>query len=80
MGGGWKSTLDFTKDGNGEEPGPRSADDLAKLVNEHSLVDTWRCENANKKQYTWVKVNKDRISAGRLDFGAEKRPWTFTES
>lgn len=67
VGGDWNCTLDFILDRNGEEPHAQSASCLAGVLKRLSLSDVWREHNLSTKQYTWVKVNNERISAARLD-------------
>ncbi len=67
VGGDWNCTLDFTLDRNGEEPNAQSATSLAGVIQKLNLSDVWREHNPFIKQYTWVKVCNERISAARLD-------------
>lgn len=67
VGGDWNCTIDFVLDRNGEEPHAQSASCLANVLKKLSLSDVWRVNNPSIKQYTWVKVNNERIYAARLD-------------
>ncbi len=67
VGGDWNCTLDFTLDRNGEEPNAQSATSLVGVIKKFNLSDVWREHNPFIKQYTWVKVCNERISAARLD-------------
>lgn len=67
VGGDWNCTIDFTLDRNGEEPHAMSATCLAGVVKKLRLLDVWREHNPLTKQYTWVKVCNENISAARLD-------------
>jgi len=67
VGGDWNCTLDFTLDRNREEPHAVSAACLAGVVKKLSLFDVWREHNPLTKQYTWVRVCNENISAARLD-------------
>ena len=67
MGGDWNCTLKFTMDRMNEEPHPLSSGALSRLVTRLDLVDVWRVKHPDVKQYTWVRVNDNRISAARLD-------------
>lgn len=67
MGGDWNCTLDFYVDRNGEEPCIKSSTLLSSIVKRFNLSDMWRENNPLIRQYTWVKINADRISAARLD-------------
>lgn len=67
IGGDWNCTLDFTCDRNGEEPHFLSAVSLREITTQFGLIDIWRERNKAVKQYTWIKVTENRISAARLD-------------
>ena len=67
MGGDWNCTLQFTKDRMNEEPHLQSSSALGRLVTQLDLVDAWRVKHPDVKQYTWVRVNDNRVSAARLD-------------
>lgn len=59
--------VDHTLDRNHEEPHSPSANVLNKLIIYHDFVDVWREAFPNVKQYTWIKVNSNLVSAARLD-------------
>lgn len=65
--GDFNCTLDHTLDRNHEEPHSPSANVLNKLIIYHDFVDVWREAFPNVKQYTWIKVNSNLVSAARLD-------------
>lgn len=67
VGGDFNCTLDFVIDRNGEEPHLSSAKVLEKIITQLGLVDVWRDKNKNVRQYSWIKLTVDRISAARLD-------------
>ncbi|XDV49743.1 hypothetical protein PO909_018933 [Leuciscus waleckii] len=67
VGGDWNCTTDFTIDRNGEEPHSQSSMMLTKVLNEFELIDVWRMINKRVRQYTWLKVNDNRVSGARLD-------------
>ncbi len=67
IGGDWNCTLDFTCDRNGEEPHFMSAVSLKEIIIQYGLVDIWREKNKEIKQYTWIKMTDNRVSAARLD-------------
>ena len=65
--GDWNCTTEFTEDRIGEEPHLQSADCLSKLCIHLDWTDAWRIKHPSERQYTWVKVTDNRISAARLD-------------
>ncbi len=67
IGGDWNCNLDFTCDGNGEEPHFMSTVSLKEIIIQYGLVDIWREKNKEIKQYTWIKMTDNRVSAARLD-------------
>lgn len=67
MGGDWNCTENFTVDRNSEEPHFQSSSQLSKIIRETEFLDMWRIKNPQVRQYTWVKVVDDRVSAARLD-------------
>lgn len=67
LAGDFNCTLDHTVDRNHEEPHRPSAEVFRKLIIYHDLVDVWREAFPDVKQYTWTKVNSNRVSAARLD-------------
>ena len=67
VGGDFNCTPDFTVDRIGEEPHPNSAQSLNSTINQLDLVDTWRVKHPQSRQYTWVRVINNRVSAARLD-------------
>ena len=67
MGGDWNCMVDFTIDRSGEEPHPPSAVCLARLLKEFDLLDVWRTKHRRVRQYTWLKISSNIISAARLD-------------
>ncbi len=60
-------TVDYSLDRNHEEPHFGSADVFKSLINRHNLVDLWRDVYPHVKQYTWLKINSNKVSAARLD-------------
>jgi len=67
VGGDWNCTTDFTIDRNGEEPHTQSSRMLVNVLHEFELLDVWRMINKRSRQYTWLKVNDNRVSGARLD-------------
>lgn len=66
--GDWNLTQDFNLDcynyiNHGH---PRSRSVVEKLKNNYNLVDPWRIQNPDKKEYTWHRTNP--IKQSRLDF------------
>ncbi len=59
--------MDFTQDRNSEEPHAPSALCLANVITNMSLSDVWREHNLLSRQYTWVKISNEKVSAARLD-------------
>lgn len=45
-----------------------SAAYLKEIIAQYGLVDIWREKNKEIKQYTWIKMTDNRVSAARLDF------------
>lgn len=73
IGGDFNCTVDHKLDRNHEEPHPSSAGVFKSLINRHNLVDLWREAYPHVKQYTWLKMNSNKVSAARLDrFYVEK--------
>jgi len=67
LAGDFNCTLDHTVDRNHEEPHSPSADVFRNLIVYYDLVDVWREAFPDVKQYTWIKVSLNRVSAARLD-------------
>lgn len=67
LAGDFNCTLDHTLDRNHEEPHSHSAEAFRKLIIYYDFVDVWREAFPNIKQYTWLKVNSNMVSAARLD-------------
>uniref|UniRef100_A0A3P9LKP2 Reverse transcriptase domain-containing protein n=1 Tax=Oryzias latipes TaxID=8090 RepID=A0A3P9LKP2_ORYLA len=67
MGGDWNCTLDFTLDRTGAEPHFQSSSVLSKIVSDSSLVDVWRLNNPQTRQYTWARNLGGKLSLARLD-------------
>jgi len=38
-----------------------------RVLNESELLDVWRMINKIARQYTWLKVNDNRVSGARLE-------------
>ncbi len=73
IGGDFNCTVDHNLDRNHEEPCFGSADVFKSLINRHNLEDLWRDVYPHIKQYTWLKINSNKVSAARLDnFSAEE--------
>lgn len=66
-GGDINCTLDFSQIRNSEEPHAQSALCLATVIKNLNLFDVWREHNLLSRQYTWVKIINERVSAARLD-------------
>lgn len=67
IGGDFNCTVDHNLDRNHEEPHFGSVDALKSLINRHNLIDLWRHAYPHVKQYTWLKMNSNHVSAARLD-------------
>ena len=67
FGGDFNCTLDFTVDRTSEEPHPQSARSLRNIIMQMDLLDAWRVKHPQARQYTWVRVSNNRVSAARLD-------------
>ena len=67
FGGDFNCTLDFTIDRTSEEPHPQSSQSLSGVIAHLDLLDTWRVKHPQSRQYTWVRVRNNRVSAARLD-------------
>lgn len=67
VGGDWNCTENSSVDRNTEEPHIQSSSCLSSLIRAADLLDIWRVKHPNVRQYTWVKVNNNRITAARLD-------------
>lgn len=67
VGGDWNCTENFSVDRNTEEPHIQSSSCLSRLVRAADLLDIWRVKHPDVKQYTWIKVNNNRVTAARLD-------------
>lgn len=67
VGGNWNCHFDFNVDRNGEEPCIQSSRVLDNIVKIYNLSDMWRENNPLIRQYNWVKINSERISAAHLD-------------
>lgn len=52
---------------NTEEPHIQSSSCLVRVVKADVLLNIWRVKCPNVRQYTWVKINNERVSAARLD-------------
>lgn len=67
MGGDWNCTENFTIDRTSEEPHLQSSSQLSKIIQEIDLLDMWRIKHPQVRQYTWIKMTDNRVSAARLD-------------
>ena len=67
LGGDYNCTLNPQLDRNTCEPHPPSARPLAQLVKKFKLVDVWRVQNRNIRQYTWVCASRNVLTMARLD-------------
>lgn len=54
-------------DGTGEESHPQSSQSPLNTITYLDLLDTWRTKYPTSRQYTWVRVDYNRVSAARLD-------------
>lgn len=59
--------MDFICDRNGEEPHFMSAVSLKEIITQYGLVDIRREKNKEIKQFTWIKMTDNRVSAACLD-------------
>uniref|UniRef100_A0A3Q3ERM5 Reverse transcriptase domain-containing protein n=1 Tax=Labrus bergylta TaxID=56723 RepID=A0A3Q3ERM5_9LABR len=66
LGGDFNCTLDFTVDRIGEEPHPYSSQTLNCHLSP-GFVGHFRVKHPQSRQYTWVRVNSNRVCAARLD-------------
>lgn len=65
--GDFNCTLDFIMDRIGEEPHLQSSQSLNTTITHLDLLDTWRVKHPQSRQYIWVRVSDNRVSAARLD-------------
>ena len=48
---------------------PHARNEVLKMITELDLFDVYRCENNDKRAFTWRKKSKNKeIQMGRLDF------------
>ena len=68
LGGDWNSTRDYTLDNVNyvSHNNPKSVKAITRMCNEYNLVDSWRINNPDKKQYTWLQGISNKQS--RLDY------------
>ena len=68
LGGDWNSTRNFELDNINyvTHNNPNSVKELTNLCNKYNLVDSWRINNKNKKQYTWIQGVSNKQA--RLDY------------
>lgn len=57
----------FTIDRTNEETHFQSASQLSKLIKEIDLLYMWWIKHPQARQYTWIKMMDNRVSAARLD-------------
>ena len=67
LGGDFNCTQNDLMDRNHTEPHAASKHILTRLIKTHDLVDVWRRQHGNERQYTWVHCRDDFISLARLD-------------
>lgn len=67
IGGDWNCTECFNVDRNNVDPHMFYSRYLSRLVKEAELLYMWRIKHPLDKQYTWVNILDNRISAARLD-------------
>ena len=67
VGGDFNCTLDFYIDRTSGEPHPQSSRSLSNVIIHHDLIDAWRIKHPQTRQYTWVRVRENQVSAVRLD-------------
>ena len=66
IGGDFNFVIDLHQDSNYiRQNNPRAKNAFLEIMEEHSLVDSWRELNPGKKAFTWAKRNPHRF--GRLD-------------
>lgn len=65
----WNLHLKFHCGHKDEEPHAQSTQSLNSVITHlHlGLLDAWRMKHPQSKQYTWVRVGNNRVSAARLD-------------
>ena len=67
IGGDFNCTLDFTVDRTSEEPHPQSSQTLNSLIAKQDLSETWRIKHPQARQYSWMSVRDNRVTAARMD-------------
>ncbi len=65
VGGDFNCTSVFTVDRIGEEPHPQSSQSLNSIITHLGLLDRWRVKHPQSRQYTWVRVSNNRVTAAR---------------
>ena len=67
--GDFNTILDTDLDKNGgiKNTHPKCRNMLLDIINEYTLIDIWRLQHPDKKQYTWHSSKKPHISS-RLDY------------
>lgn len=67
IGRDFNCTLDFTMDRIGGEPHSKSSHSLNNVITHLDLLDAWKVKHPQSRQYTWVSVANNRVSAAILD-------------
>ena len=68
IGGDWNSTRNFKLDNKNynNHNNPSSQNAINELIQNFNLIDAWRVNHPNKKQYTWIQGLSNKQS--RLDY------------
>ena len=68
LGGDWNSTRNFKLDNKNyaKHNNPTSYTAITEICQHHNLIDAWRVNNPNKKQYTWIQGISNKQA--RLDY------------
>ena len=59
--------IDLDKNGGIKDTHPKCRNLLLEIINEYNLINVWRLQHPDKKQYTWHSSKKPHISS-RLDY------------
>ena len=47
---------------------PKSHEKLTQIIEDFKLLDLWRCQNPDKRMYSWFKKQGSTVTGSRLDF------------
>jgi len=65
--GDFNCTLEPSLDRNGVEPHLESAKHLAAVLIKYHLIDAWRLQHPQVKQFSWCKASNNRVSFACFD-------------